>query len=238
MHARTLVPARPARTVEWPEWVSPPVYAAFSGAGVAAPWRHQLEAADAAHGGRARRRRHRHRVGQVAGLPAAGADRRPGRAGAAAGRGATALYLVPDQGAGPRPAARLRALAVLGLRVATHDGDTPPDERDWTRDHARVRPHQPRHAAPLAAAGARALGPVPAGAALRRRRRVPPLPRRLRRARRPGAAPAAAGLRALRRRPDVRAGLGHRRRPRRPRRAADRARRSRPSPTTARRGRR
>ena len=30
------VPARPARTVEWPEWVSPPVYAAFSGAGIPA----------------------------------------------------------------------------------------------------------------------------------------------------------------------------------------------------------
>ena len=47
-----------------------------------------------------------------------------------------------------------------------------------------------------------------ARSAVRRGRRVPPLPRRLRRPRLPGAAPAAPGLRALRRPPDVRAGLG------------------------------
>ncbi len=62
-----------------------------------------------------------------------------------------------------------------------------------------VRPDQPRHAAPLAAARAPALVAVLRPAALRRHRRVPPLPRRLRRARRADRPPAAAGVRVVRR---------------------------------------
>ena len=114
----------------------------------------------------------------------------------------------------------------LGVRV-DHPRRRPlaASEREWTRDHARVRPHQPRHAPPLAAARPRPLGVLPAALALRRRRRVPQLPRRLRRPRRPGAAPAAAGLRPLRRRPDLRARLGDRRRPGRHAAPAHRARR-------------
>ena len=56
--------------------------------------------------------------------------------------------------------------------------------------------------------GPRAVGAVPAPAALRRDRRVPRLPRAVRLARRAGAAAAAAGVRALRLDADLRAGVG------------------------------
>ena len=85
----------------------------------------------------------------------------------------------------------------------------------------RVRAHQPRHAAPLAAPGARALGALPAPAALRRRRRVPPLPRGLRRPRRARCCAGCGGCaRAYGADPDVRARLRHRRRAGRGRRAS------------------
>ena len=100
-----------------------------------------------------------------------------------------------DQGAGPGPARRRCAALGLDVRVTTHDGDSPPRAARLGPRPRRVRPHQPRHAAPLAAARPRPLGAVPRLAALRRGRRVPPLPRRLRRPRRPGPAPAAPGLR-------------------------------------------
>jgi len=131
------VPARPARTVEWPEWVCPPVYAAFNGAGIPALWSHQREAADLAHGGE-------HVIlatGTASGkslgylLPALTAV--VDGAGAASGRGATALYLSPTKALAADQLARLESLAVPGLRAATYDGDTPLDERRWIRDHAQ-----------------------------------------------------------------------------------------------------
>jgi DEAD/DEAH box helicase domain-containing protein len=131
------VPARPARTVEWPDWVNPQVYAALRGAGVATLWSHQREAAELAHDGR-------HAIvatGTASGkslgylLPALTAV--VDGAGAASGRGATALYLSPTKALAADQLARLSALALPGLRAATYDGDTPADERRWIRDHAQ-----------------------------------------------------------------------------------------------------
>src|SRR5262245_7575416 len=36
------VPARTARTADWPEWVEPTVLGALLGAGITAPWSHQV----------------------------------------------------------------------------------------------------------------------------------------------------------------------------------------------------
>src|SRR4029079_4359542 len=58
-------------------------------------------------------------------------------AAAPSGRGATALYLSPTNALAADQMARLPALAVPGLRAATYDGDTPPDERRWIRDHCQ-----------------------------------------------------------------------------------------------------
>jgi len=105
--------------------------------GVTQLWSHQREAADLAHGGS-------HVVistgtssGKSLGylLPVLsdvldGAD-------AASGRGATALYLSPTKALAADQMAHLTALAIPGLRASTYDGDTPPDERRWIRDHCQ-----------------------------------------------------------------------------------------------------
>jgi DEAD/DEAH box helicase domain-containing protein len=131
------VPARRAQSVEWPDWVAPVVYSAFSTSGITALWSHQREAADAAHGGT-------HVVistGTASGkslgylLPVL-SDVVDGSA-APSGRGATALYLSPTKALAADQLARLDALAIPGLRAATYDGDTPPDERRWIRDHSQ-----------------------------------------------------------------------------------------------------
>ncbi|WP_153395006.1 DEAD/DEAH box helicase [Ornithinicoccus halotolerans] len=130
------VPARPADTVEWPDWVEPVVQAALAGQGLVRLWSHQRRTAELAHAGQ-------HVVvatGTASGkslgylLPVltevVAGTRAP------TGRGATALYLSPTKALAADQLARLEALGVPGLRVATYDGDTPTDERRWIRDHA------------------------------------------------------------------------------------------------------
>ena len=166
---------------------------------------------------------HRYGVGQVAGLPAAGAHvgARPAaaRTASAARRCSTSR---PPRRWRRTSSASLRALGVPDLRgdharrrLLARAAGLGPRPR-------RVPADQPRHAAPLDAARPRAVVEVLRDARLRRRRRVPPLPRGVRRPRRADPAPAAPGVRALRAAPDLRARLGHRRRAGGLRRAADR----------------
>jgi len=130
-----LLPRREARTEDWPAWAAPDVVAAFTARGVTRPWRHQAEAADAAHAGR-------HVVlatGTASGkslayqLPALTAIR-SGR-GPRGQRGATVLYLAPTKALAQDQLAGLTDLG-LDVRVTTHDGDSGRDQRDWARDHA------------------------------------------------------------------------------------------------------
>jgi DEAD/DEAH box helicase domain-containing protein len=129
-HAVT-VPARQARTVDWPSWVPEELRAALRDTGVVAPWVHQAAAADLAHQGR-------HVV--VATGTASGkslAYQLPVLATLLDDPRATALYLSPTKALG---ADQIRAVAELGLdgvRAAGYDGDTPMAERDWVRSHAR-----------------------------------------------------------------------------------------------------
>ena len=128
-----IVPARPAVSVAWPEWVSPDVRAAFERTGVLSPWQHQAAAADAA--------RDRHHVvlatGTASGksmayqLPALTAIRESrGRRGE---RGAGVLYLAPTKALANDQLTNIAALG-LDVRVATHDGDSSREQRDWARD--------------------------------------------------------------------------------------------------------
>ncbi len=72
---------------------------------------------------------HRHRIGQVPWLPAAGADLAPGRRHRPVHRA--------DQGAGGRSAqAGALARPAAGSGAAVVDGDTPWAERTWARSHA------------------------------------------------------------------------------------------------------
>ncbi len=130
-----VLPPRAAGWAEWPDWVLDEVRTAYAGRGVDRPWRHQVEAAEAA-------RRGRHVVlatGTASGkslayqLPAITALRESrGRRGE---RGATVLYVAPTKALAQDQVAGLTALG-LDVRVTTHDGDSPREQRDWTRDHA------------------------------------------------------------------------------------------------------
>ena len=125
------VPARAGRTARWPDWVPAPIRDTLVDHGVRAPWTHQVRAAELAHAGQ---------DVVVATGTASGkslAYQLPVLTALAADPRATALYLSPTKALA---ADQLRALAELDLpdvRPAALDGDTPLDERDWARRHAR-----------------------------------------------------------------------------------------------------
>ncbi|VXC25255.1 DEAD/DEAH box helicase [Nocardioides sp. AX2bis] len=132
-HLETLAP-RAARHSPWPAWAPPEVVAAFAARGVVTPWVHQVAAAETAHQGG-------HVVlstGTASGkslayqLPAL-SDVLAAR-GPRLQRGATALYLAPTKALAQDQLAALDSLG-LGVRVTTHDGDSPQEQRDWARDH-------------------------------------------------------------------------------------------------------
>ncbi len=215
---------RAGRPVDWPAWCDPAVRRAFEQRGIERPWAHQAEAAGAAWSGQHVVSRPARRPGSRSATPAGAVPRRR------SGRTAAHRSLpVADEGAGCGPAGAGRGPGpVGGARAAARDvrrghpargAALGPRARD-------VRADQPRPAAPLAAARPCPLGVVPAGAVLRGRRRVPPVPRGVRLARRDGAAPPAPGGRAVRRAADLRPGVGHGRRAGGARPAADRARRA------------
>ena len=132
-HLRVL-PRRAARTVPWPAWAHPSVVSAFGSRGVGELWGHQAVAADAARAGQ-------HVVlstGTASGkslayqLPALTSVLE--RRGARGERGSTTLYISPTKALAQDQLAGVAGLG-LGVRVATHDGDSTREERDWTREH-------------------------------------------------------------------------------------------------------
>ncbi|WP_249410951.1 DEAD/DEAH box helicase [Nocardioides faecalis] len=133
-HSR-LVPARAAQSAEWPAWADEAVVTSYAARGVRRPWAHQAAAADAAHRGE-------HVVlatGTASGkslaylLPALTAIR--AARGPRGQRGASVLYVAPTKALAHDQWASLREFG-LDVRVSTHDGDSSPEEREWTRDHA------------------------------------------------------------------------------------------------------
>lgn len=126
------LPARAADVVDWPGWAPPSVVEAFRARGVERPWRHQVVAADAAFAGA-------HVVlatGTASGkslayqLPALTTVL--SSRGTRGQRGATVLYLAPTKALAQDQLASLSALG-LDVRVTTHDGDSPREQREWTR---------------------------------------------------------------------------------------------------------
>ena len=135
VHVRRL-PARAATYAAFPPWTPQGLQAGLARSGVDRLWSHQREAADAAYAGE-------HVVlstGTASGkslgflVPALSAILEG--AHAPTGRGATALYLAPTKALAHDQLARLEGLGIPGLRAAAYDGDTPPEERRWIRDHA------------------------------------------------------------------------------------------------------
>lgn len=132
------IPARPARLAQWPDDLEPAVLSALLAGGLERPWSHQREAIDLARAGQ-------HVVlatGTASGkslgylVPVLSSVLEASTRGGV--RGPTALYLAPTKALAADQLARIEAFAVPGVRAATYDGDTPPDERRWVREHANV----------------------------------------------------------------------------------------------------
>ncbi|MGZ4504640.1 MAG: DEAD/DEAH box helicase [Nocardioidaceae bacterium] len=130
-----LLPGRPGRAAAWPDWAAPELVSAWRSRGIDTPWTHQVQAAEAAYAGE-------HVVvstGTASGkslaylLPAlteiAGSRGRNGQ------RGATVLYLSPTKALAQDQLDAVRGLGLAGLSAATHDGDSPREQRDFTRDY-------------------------------------------------------------------------------------------------------
>jgi DEAD/DEAH box helicase domain-containing protein len=120
------LPARPGVAAPWPSWADSELVARLTATGVGSPWRHQADAAEAAHAGR-------HVViatGTASGkslgywLPAVSA---------LAGGSATALYLTPTKALAQDQLSRLRGLGLATLAADCYDGDTPREVRAWIR---------------------------------------------------------------------------------------------------------
>lgn len=137
-HLEQVAP-REARHADWPSWADAAVVRALVERGIPRPWTHQATAADAAWAGR-------HVVlatGTASGkslayqLPAL--SRTLAARGPRGQRGATTLYIAPTKALAQDQLAGLVGLCRsgdLGVRVTTHDGDSPPEQREWARDHA------------------------------------------------------------------------------------------------------
>jgi len=125
------LPARPAVEVEWPAWTPQTLRDAYAARGVARPWAHQVEAAEAAAAGESV---------VVATGTASGkslAYQLPTLTALLADDRATALYLSPTKALA---ADQLRGLLDIadGVRPALYDGDTADAEREWVRAHSRL----------------------------------------------------------------------------------------------------
>jgi DEAD/DEAH box helicase domain-containing protein len=96
-----------------------------------APWSHQVEAAQLGWTGRSVITATGTASGKSLGyqLPALSAVLR---------RDATVLYLSPSKALAADQLANIRGLDLPGVRACTFDGDTPREDRDWTRAHANV----------------------------------------------------------------------------------------------------
>ena len=132
------IPGRIARSGGWPDWVPPELVRSWRRTGIDHPWLHQLEMAESARAGNSTVISTGTASGKSLGylMPSLAAvlegTQDP------SGRGATVLYLAPTKALAGDQLRRIRDLAVPGLRVATYDGDTPGEEREWVRSHANV----------------------------------------------------------------------------------------------------
>jgi DEAD/DEAH box helicase domain-containing protein len=126
-----VVDPRPGDPVAWPAWVPQVVHVALRERGITTPWRHQVEAAELAHAGHhvvvaTGTASGKSLVYQVAALTALLTDPR-----------ATALYLAPTKALAADQLRTIESFNLSSVRPACYDGDTPRDERDWIRQHAR-----------------------------------------------------------------------------------------------------
>jgi DEAD/DEAH box helicase domain-containing protein len=126
------VPARAGRPTDWPGWAPSLLVERYAARGIAAPWEHQAAAAGLAWAGRS--------VVLATGTASGKslAYQLPTLSRLLADDRATALYLAPTKALAADQLRSLRSLVLPAARAASYDGDTPIDERDWVRAHARL----------------------------------------------------------------------------------------------------
>ncbi|HYN30078.1 MAG TPA: DEAD/DEAH box helicase [Dermatophilaceae bacterium] len=132
------LPGREAGYAGWPEWVAPPVLAALLSSGIDRPWAHQRRAMDLVRAGTSTVLATGTASGKSLGYLVPALTAVVDGLAAPNGRGATALYLSPTKALAADQLAAVERLAVPGVRAATYDGDTPPEQRRWIRDHASL----------------------------------------------------------------------------------------------------
>jgi len=130
-----VLPARAAVEAAWPTWVPSDVREAFVARGLVTPWQHQTDAAEAAYSGRHVVMATGTASGKSLGYQLPTLTEIRAARGSRGQRGATVLYLSPTKALAQDQLAGLESLG-LDVRFATHDGDSPREQRDWTRDHA------------------------------------------------------------------------------------------------------
>ena len=122
--------ARSGTATDWPSWTPDLLRERLASQAIGAPWQHQAAAASLAHDGQSV---------VVATGTASGkslAYQLPALTALLADDRARVLYLSPTKALAADQLRSLEALGLPGVRAATFDGDTPPDERDWVRAHA------------------------------------------------------------------------------------------------------
>jgi DEAD/DEAH box helicase domain-containing protein len=122
------IPGRPGQAVAWPDWVPPELIQRFASSGIAAPWAHQVTAAEHARAGR----------NVIVSTPAASGKSVSYLMPAltAVLDGGTALYLTPTKALAADQLRAVRGLRLPGVRAAVLDGDTPAAGRSWARANA------------------------------------------------------------------------------------------------------
>jgi DEAD/DEAH box helicase domain-containing protein len=125
------VPARSGIAGDWPQWVPPLLVERLRLRGIQRPWQHQVAAAELAWAGES--------VVLATGTASGKslAYQLPVLAALLADQRSTALYLAPTKALAADQLRSVRDLALAGVRAAAFDGDTPVEERDWVRAHAR-----------------------------------------------------------------------------------------------------
>ncbi|MCW2886392.1 MAG: box helicase protein [Streptosporangiaceae bacterium] len=129
------VPARQGRQDEWPGWVPQALVDRLGTAGIEAPWNHQVSAAEHARAGDSVIIATGTASGKSLGylMPSIAAILEGEAPGS---RGGTVLYLSPTKALAADQLRAIRYLRLTQVRAATYDGDTPPDDRGWVRQHA------------------------------------------------------------------------------------------------------
>lgn len=138
---------REAETASWPAWALPEIAQAFTETGVKQPWKHQIEAAEAARAGK-------HTViatgtgsgkSLAAWLPVLNTLQAHGSHSERLSlknwaKPPTALYLAPTKALAADQAHQLTALGknLSEVRVGIADGDTPKEMKEWVRAQANL----------------------------------------------------------------------------------------------------